>query len=507
MQSLPVELQLQIASFLDVKTILSLRKTCTSLFQFTYDRSLWLCLISRISHVFPRPLSESETALLSTLQLECLIKTAIHVEQVWLLPRKDSFLIKERCDSDDVDISIPGSPRVRCLAFVSDHYLLSLGSEGKINLWKINDIFAPFAAEVLATHASSTWYPCAYHVNTAGSVLAIALTHVEFVAARVLTISLDTGISSESGPPLLVTRGEFPIFLPQVIKAIDADLELVLISDGASSFEVVNWRTKAQATVALIASDPGDSWNGITAMRICGPYVLVVRMHAVEAYPLPSHLSSGVGERADILPQLTFGFSHTMAYRRVSLTKTMCVEDDESEIYGLSALANELSHGIFLFYVELTVRPLPSLSVSPVGVRPMAIAAPQTIVVPLPEELSLPLPPLVPFGFVQDTRTFVSAWALGDYGRRGIWVAGSRTNMIRTVVAFTNPRDVSNTSSEALVWTNNSLQANVVSNGPRLINGQVVHDIPLQDDIAVCAVSDTTGRIALGSWAGSITIL
>lgn len=456
-------------------------------------------MISRISHVLPRPLSESKTASLSTLQLERLIKTAVHVEQVWLLPRKDSFLIKERCDSDDVDNSIP---HVRHLAFVSDHCLLSLGDEGKINLWKINDVFAPFAAEVFATHASSTWIPCSYHVNTAGSVLAIALKHVELVAARVLTISLDTGISSESGPPLLVTQGEFSIFPPQVIKAIDADLELVLLSNTASSFEVVNWRTKAQATIALLANDPGV-WNGVTAMRICGPYVLVVRMHTVEAYPIPLHISSGVGERADILPQLTFGFPLTMTYRRVSLTKTTCIEDDESEIYGLSALANDLFHGIFLFYVKLTVRPLPSLSVSPVGVRPMAIASPQTIAAPLTEELSLSLqPPLVPFGFVQDTTTFVSVWALGDYGRRGIWVARSRNNTIRTVVAFTNPRDVSNTSGEALVWSNNPLQANVVSNGPRLINGKVVHDIPLRDDITVCAVSDTTGRIALGSWAG-----
>jgi hypothetical protein len=215
-------------------------------------------------------------------------------------------------------------------------------------------------------------------------------------------------------------------------------------------------------------------------MRICGPYVLVIRMHTVEAYPLPLHISSGVGERADILPQLSFRFPLTMTYRRVSLTKTTCIEDDESEIYGLSVLVNDLFHGIFLFYVKLTVRPLPSLSVSPVGVRPMAIASPQTIAAPLTEELSLSLPPpLVPFGFVQDTRTFVSA-ALGDYGRRGIWVARSRNNTIRTVVAFTNPRDVSNTSGEALVWSNNPLQANVVSNGPRLINGQVVHDIPLR---------------------------
>ncbi|KAG2346795.1 hypothetical protein BDR05DRAFT_997191 [Suillus weaverae] len=459
-----------------------------------------------MSYVLPRPLSESEIATLSTLQLERLIKTAMHVEQVWLLPRKDSFLVKERCDSDDIENSVP---RVRYLAFVSDHYLLSLavGSEGKINLWKINDVFAPFAAEVFVTYASSTWYPCAYHLNTAGSVLAIALTHVELVAARVLTISLDTSRSSESSPPLLVTRGEFSIFPPQVIRAIDADLELALLSNTALSFEVVNWRTKVQATVALRANDPGDLWNGITAMRICGPYILVFRMHTVEAYPLPSHISSGVGERSDILPQLTFRFPHTMTYRRVSLTKTTRIEEDESEIYGLSALANDLFHGIFHSYVELTVRPLPSLSVLPLGVRPMAIASAQFVAAPLPEDLLPPLAPPVPFGIVQDRRTFVSAWALGDYGRRGMWVTRSRTNMIRTVVAFTNPRDVSNTSGEGRVWSDDSLQANVDSEMPRLIHGQVVHDIPLRDDITVCAVSDTTGRMALGSWAGSITIL
>lgn len=450
-------------------------------------------------HVLPRPLSKLEATTLSTLQLERLIKTAMHVEQVWLLPRMHSFLIQEQCNSDDFENSIP---RIRYLAFVSDHYLLSLGSEGTINLWKINDVFTPFAAEVFVTYASSTWYPCAYHLNAAGSLLAIALTHVELVAARILTISLDTDSSSASDHPLLVTQGEFSIFSPQIIRAIDADLELALLANtAASSFEVVNWRTKAQATIALGANDPGDLWNGVTAMRICGPYILVFRMHTVEAYPLPSHISSGVEERSDVLPQLTFRFPHTMTYRRVSLTKTTCIKDSESEIYGLSALANDLFHGIFHFYVKLTVHASPSLSVSPLGVRPMAAASPPFIATPLPQDL----PPPVQFGV--DTRTFISAWALGDCGRRGIWVARSRTSMIRTVMAFTNPPDVSNTSGEAWVWSNDSLQANVDSERPRLINGQAVYDIPIRDDITACAVSDTTGRMALGSWAGSITIL
>ncbi|KAG1738856.1 uncharacterized protein EDB91DRAFT_1336920 [Suillus paluster] len=505
MQNLPVELQLQIASFLDVETILSLRKTCTSLSQFTHARSLWLSLMSRMPHALPWPRSESDTATLSSLQLEHMIKTAVRVEQIWLLPRKDSFLVQDRYDSDDtVGNSIP---RIRHLAFIFDQYLLALGSEGKINLWKISDVFAPFAAEVVVTYASSTWYPSAYHLNAVGSVLAIVLTHVELIAARVLTISLDALNSSESGSPRLVTQGEFSIFPPQVIRAIDADLELALLSNTASSFDVVNWRTKAQATVALRANDPGDLWNGITAMRICGPYILVFRMHTVEAYPLPPHITFGVEERSDILPQLTFRFPHTMTYRRVSLTRNTCAEDDEPEIYELSALANDLFHGIFHFHVKLTVHPLPSLSVSPLGVRPMAITSPQFISATLPVDFPPPLALPVPFGTVQDTRTFVSVWALGDHGRRGVWVARSRTNMSRSVVAFTNPRDVSNTVGEARIWSNDSLQANDDPERPRLIDGQVIHNIPLRDDITVCAVSETTGKIALGSWAGSITMI
>jgi len=115
------------------------------------------------------------------LQLEHLIKTAMHVERVWLLPRKDSFLVKDR--DDDIEDSSDHVRHHRDLAFVSDHYLLSLGSGGKINLWKISDVFAPFAAEVFVTYASSTWFPCAYQQNAVGSVLAIALTHVEVSVA------------------------------------------------------------------------------------------------------------------------------------------------------------------------------------------------------------------------------------------------------------------------------------------------------------------------------------
>jgi len=125
-------------------------------------------------HVLPRALSEEDSATLSSLQLEHLLKTAMHVEQMWLLPRNDSFLVGD--GQDDVEDPVT---HIQHLAFVSDHYLLSLVSEGKFNLWKIGDVFAPFTTEIVTTYASPTWRPCAYHLNAGGSVLAIALTHVE----------------------------------------------------------------------------------------------------------------------------------------------------------------------------------------------------------------------------------------------------------------------------------------------------------------------------------------
>ena len=141
-------------------------QTRTSLSQCTHDRNLWLNLLSQMHHVLPRPLSELDSATLSSLQLEHLLKAAMHVERIWLLPRKDSFLVEDT------------STCIRQLAFITDHYLLSLAAGGQFNLWKIGDVFAPFAIEVVTTYDSATWHPCAYHLDAAASVLAIALTHV-----------------------------------------------------------------------------------------------------------------------------------------------------------------------------------------------------------------------------------------------------------------------------------------------------------------------------------------
>jgi len=84
------------------------------------------------------------------------------------------------------------------------------------------------------------------------------MTLLSSFAARVLTISLNPGSSSESGPLRMSTQGEFSIPTLQAITAIDVDLGIALLSNMMTSFDIVNWKTKAQATVAL-ADDPGET--------------------------------------------------------------------------------------------------------------------------------------------------------------------------------------------------------------------------------------------------------
>jgi hypothetical protein len=213
-------------------------------------------------------------------------------------------------------------------------------------------------------------------------------------------------------------------------------------------------------------------------MRICGPYVLVFRVRGVEAYPLPSHISSEVGVRSDNLPLLKCRYQQAY-YHRACLAKSTCIKGDDSEIYGIPVLANDPLHGIFHFHVKIAVRPLPSLSVTPLGVRPMTIAPPRLVVSQLPE--GLPSAPPGLFGIAWDTRTFASACALGDHGRRGVWVGSSRTSTNRSIVAFTSPGDVNNAIGGDQFRSNDSLKAYDVAGSSMLIDGQVVDNIPSYD--------------------------
>ncbi|KAJ8583943.1 hypothetical protein M405DRAFT_488084 [Rhizopogon salebrosus TDB-379] len=157
------------------------------------------------------------------------------------------------------------------------------------------------------------------------------------------------------------------------------------------------------------------------------------------------------------------------------MTRNTCIEDDESETYGSPALASDPLHGMFHSHAKLTVRPLPSLSISLLGARSIPIVSPQFIISQLPGD-----PPWAPTlsGTPRDMRPFALAWALGDYGRRWFWVGSSFTSANRSVVAFTSPCDANNAIEGDQFWSNDSLQVNEDS---MLIDDQVVHNMRSYD--------------------------
>ena len=129
-------------------------------------------------------------------------------------------------------------------------------------------------------------------------------------------------------------------------------------------------------------------------------------------------------------------------------------------------------------------------------------------------------------------RMFFSACSLGSAGLRGVWVDRQRENVDRRVVAFTTHPSRLRTKEAALVPGEDSVSGGDADE-PSTMDGKVVHVISsydlrgtcvvcgwlwdwtsgdhvwflFKDDITICAVSEWTGRIALGSRVGTMLLL
>jgi len=150
---------------------------------------------------------------------------------------------------------------------------------------------------------------------------------------------------------------------------------------------------------------------------------------------------------------------------------------------------------MFHYRIRVTMAPTPAMSV-----RVLARGS---------------IPPSEPLPFIPGTETrytledvvrrmFVSTWSLSSAGLRGVWVDRQRGSIDRRVVAFTtHPRQLWSKAPGVHMDEDGSDE-------PPTIGGKIVHVISsydLRDDITTCAVSEWTGRIALGSRIGAISLL
>ncbi|KAF8834880.1 hypothetical protein BDN67DRAFT_975679 [Paxillus ammoniavirescens] len=414
---------------------------------------------------------------MSVPEIERVLLTAFQVEKSFLVPREHMKHIMPSSNADKASL--------RYLSFVRDCFVLSADNTMVISLWEISEL------------SSSTMvpsYPCArvslpawdlltHSLSTDRSTLYIAVTRLQ--RARIYTISLDSNLPNANKYRLQFNLiADFDMRMRDAIKCIDPESSLVLLYYTARSVDIMNWRTNARATVTI--NDGGEVWNDVTALRFCGPYFLCFRINSIEVYPLPAGFLVSGSSRPDSLPILHHKFPN-MTYRRVSLSDMRSRHHPSGDIHTVFVLANDWFRGILHYQVDVKISPAPSISVKLLAMRR----------VDLREDNDSD--PLFNIGVGGG---FVSTWALGSVGLRGVWVGRQTGAIDRKVVAFTTYPSKLRSAAQ--------LSPEGAPNEPPDMDGKVVLAITsydLRDDVTICAISEFTGRIALGSRAGNISLI
>ncbi|EIW79016.1 hypothetical protein CONPUDRAFT_145211 [Coniophora puteana RWD-64-598 SS2] len=542
MLNLPTELALQVIALLD---------TCTTLRDLTYDRTLWLGLYHWVRSFLPVPTPDSPSShdprahnsssleTLSQPSLEKLVVASLQVERSWLLPRPR---ILTRLVSPSAPMRSELS--LSSLEFVRDRYLLAVYEQGMVDLWYMDtDMDKDGQWKDMKLYA---WYAfdedlgvlsSAHEVSVSedGEVLYVAVTLAEVFITRIISIRLDAE-SANTIQRFDVVNG-VDLSSPRVVRAIDVESGIALFSH-VSSMDVVNWRTNTSVPITVHADDDLEElWNGITAMTFCGPYIVCFRARSIELYPIPSlpdTAPSSYTPHYPHLPVLIHRFSH-ITFRRVSVSHrrpspSTSPSSSLPTSYTLSFVGYDVFHGLFQCLLTLTLAPVPSLTFALAALHPVGIARDM-----VHAYASV-------FGAGAGKPAFVGAWALGPQGRRGVWVERMRESLTTSLYAFSWDRTRQNVrprlkesvvvgegpeDGDGAVDDSDAVDGIVVETeaessdeeevgfvrvqtGVPLMDGKIVMEVPsidLREDITLCALSEATGRIALGLRSGSIKIV
>ncbi|KIJ05769.1 hypothetical protein PAXINDRAFT_103643, partial [Paxillus involutus ATCC 200175] len=303
----------------------------------------------------PLPCSRSEIEAMSVPEIERALLAAFQVEKSFLMPRQ---YMKHIMPSSNVDVD---EASLCYLSFVRDRFLLSADNTMVISLWEISELSSSTVVPSYpcARVSLPSWGLLAHSLSTDRSTLYIAVTQLQ--RARIYTISLDSNLPNANEYRLSFNLiADFDMRMRDAIKCIDPESSLVLLYCTARSVDIMNWHTNARSTVTI--NDSGKRWNGVTALRFCGPYFLCFRINSLEAYPLPAGFSVSGSSRPDSLPILLHRFPN-MTYRRVSLSDVRSRHHPSGEIYTVFFLVNDVFRGVLHYQVDVKISPVPSISV------------------------------------------------------------------------------------------------------------------------------------------------
>ncbi|KAF8449349.1 hypothetical protein L210DRAFT_2660735 [Boletus edulis BED1] len=487
---LPVELYHQIIIFLDVRDVFALRRTCKHFFALTQERSLWSMMFTRLRATQALPCSRTEFTAMSFSQAERVLLTTSKVEA--------SFLhLRERLAHHIPAVKQPYSSMSasacswRVLTFISDRFILSVDMTA-VMIWDTMTLASSSPAVATSPWAHFTLSNLLGHVDCYSALyIAIGRVHADHTSAVIYSVPLPSLEENEHQHGRLHREAEFPLLDNEMLKHMDPHTGRVLLYLPSTSIHIVHWNDgNRRSTISLQLDQLDQAWNGVTSLRFCGPYILCFRVRAVEAYPIPTNPPT-----TEPLPLLRHRFG-PVCFRAVSLSRVRVSHCPSSgDVYTIYMLTNDVYQGMFHYRIRITTAPTPVMSVR--------VLARGSI---LPSE-PLPLMPGTETRYTLEDiirRMFVSTWSLGSAGLRGVWVDRQRGSIDRRVVAFTtHPRRLRSKAPGVD-------EDEDASDEPPTMDGKVVHVISsydLRDDVTTCAVSEWTGRIALGSRIGAISLL
>ncbi|KAF7317664.1 Cytochrome P450 [Mycena kentingensis (nom. inval.)] len=394
-----------LSDFLDVPDVLNLRKaglrihlrstlteqkTCKRLEQLTRDNTVWRALLARFRAAgdIPLPPGASKHA-----HAETPVIDAWRAEERWTQERQQRILYTPESGLTN---------EVVWMEVYLDRWLLVAFVTGLVKLWDGLEEYATL--DLWGSGKPGRWRSCASCLVPGPERIVLALSC--FNTYETLVYQVQLGVDEAEFEVLYSTSAA----AARTVRAIDGNRELVVLSSASMHvLDVLNWSTGTTRSVLLDADEQDDDlFNSVLACKLLNDYFLVVRTHTIELH------SSGSTPVIHRLP-------NAISARATPLLSEPFVSSSGG--VTLRALVYD-AHSIACYAISLILNVPPAMDVASIGeARP---------------------PPTIPQGGVQPTRSrwFVSAYAVGAQGIRGVWVERESARMARTVRVFSLPRDM-----------------------------------------------------------------
>ncbi|KAG6370051.1 hypothetical protein JVT61DRAFT_12572 [Boletus reticuloceps] len=336
--------------------------------------------------------------------------------------------------------------------------------------------------------------------------IAIGRVHADHTSAVIYSVPLPS-LRKMNTTRAITSKSRVSILDNEMLKHMDRT-RAVFCYDRPYPFNSINSIKRCVSYVGSCIASHRHAYTSVERghiLRFCGPYILCFRVRAVEAYPIPTNPPQPIPSPCfgtDSAPSASAPYPSPTsacrtARRRVTSTLSTCSPTTSTKACSTTASASPRR-----LYLPCRCASLRG-EYFPVG-APAAHAGTET---------RYTLEDII-------RRMFVSTWSLGSAGCAGCgWIGregasiGGWWRLRRTRVGC---------GARRREWTDED-----ASDEPPTMDGKVVHVISsydlqgtclyafeispdlecLKDDVTSCAVSEWTGRIALGSRIGAISLL